>query len=156
MDAFDKLDKEHKKGIDKLLSESATKSLNATQRKRLGQLDWHIRGVAAFTDPKAEKLFQFDKEQKELVAALAERFGLLIGEPPMQYLTRWRLALGARALKEGGVVIDERVELVGERLDFDGKAPFEARGRAVFALEAVLHDLELQRANGGEQRRFDG
>jgi len=31
-------------------------------------------------------------------SALGERFALLIGEPPMQYLTRWRLALGARAL----------------------------------------------------------
>src|SRR5690606_17631061 len=26
-------------------------------------------------------------------SALAERFAALIGEPPMQYLTRWRLAL---------------------------------------------------------------
>ncbi|HVY22529.1 MAG TPA: AraC family transcriptional regulator [Steroidobacteraceae bacterium] len=33
-------------------------------------------------------------------SALAERFVELIGEPPMQYLTRWRLALAARELRE--------------------------------------------------------
>ena len=32
---------------------------------------------------------------------------------------------------------------------------FEARGGAVFAFEPELHDLELQRADGGEQRRLD-
>ena len=31
---------------------------------------------------------------------------------------------------------------------------FEARGRAVFVFEAELHDLELQRADRGEQRRL--
>ena len=29
---------------------------------------------------------------------LTERFGQFLGEPPMTYLTRWRLRLGARAL----------------------------------------------------------
>ena len=33
-------------------------------------------------------------------SALAERFTDLIGEPPMQYLTRWRLALAAQALRK--------------------------------------------------------
>lgn len=34
-------------------------------------------------------------------SALAERFTDLIGEPPMQYLTRWRLTLAAQALRTG-------------------------------------------------------
>jgi hypothetical protein len=34
-------------------------------------------------------------------SALADRFVDMIGEPPMQYLTRWRLALAARALRTG-------------------------------------------------------
>src|ERR1039457_118999 len=33
---------------------------------------------------------------------------------------------------------------------------FEARFRAVFAFEPELHYFKLQRADGGEQRRFDG
>lgn len=72
-DAFDKLEKEHKKGIDKLLGDSAAKSLTAPQRKRLGQLDWRIRGVTAFSDPKVEKLLQLTDAQKKKVADLAER-----------------------------------------------------------------------------------
>ena len=32
-------------------------------------------------------------------SALAERFATLVGEPPMQYLTHWRLALAARTLR---------------------------------------------------------
>ncbi len=72
-EAYDKLDREHRKGIDKLLGESAAKSLNAPQRKRLGQLDWRIRGVGAFTDPKLEKLLQLTDAQKKKAADLVER-----------------------------------------------------------------------------------
>ena len=46
-------------------------------------------------------------------SALAERFALLIGEPPMQYLKRWRLALGARALKEGSASVLQVAQQVG-------------------------------------------
>lgn len=53
-------------------------------------------------------------------SALADRFGLLIGEPPMQYLTRWRLALGARALKEGS----EPVIHVAQRVGYESEAAF--------------------------------
>ena len=34
-------------------------------------------------------------------SALAERFVALVGESPMQYLTRWRLALAAQSLRAG-------------------------------------------------------
>ena len=34
-------------------------------------------------------------------SVLAERFTHFVGVPPMQYLTRWRLALAARMLREG-------------------------------------------------------
>jgi AraC-like DNA-binding protein len=53
-------------------------------------------------------------------SALAERFALLIGEPPMQYLTRWRLALGARALKEGS----EPVLHVAQQVGYESEAAF--------------------------------
>jgi AraC-like DNA-binding protein len=53
-------------------------------------------------------------------SALAERFALLIGEPPMQYLTRWRLALGARALKEGS----EPVLQVAQQVGYESEAAF--------------------------------
>ena len=53
-------------------------------------------------------------------SALGERFALLIGEPPMQYLTRWRLALGARALKEGS----EPVIHVAQQVGYESEAAF--------------------------------
>ena len=34
-------------------------------------------------------------------SALADRFTHLVGQPPMQYLTRWRLQLAARRLTDG-------------------------------------------------------
>ncbi len=70
---YDKLDKENRKAVDKLLGETAMKSLSAPQRKRLGQLDWRIRGVGAFADQKVEKLLQLTDAQKKKAAELVER-----------------------------------------------------------------------------------
>jgi AraC-like DNA-binding protein len=36
---------------------------------------------------------------------LAERFATLVGEPPIQYLMRWRLALAAQTLRSAGDAI---------------------------------------------------
>src|SRR5947209_17107104 len=41
-------------------------------------------------------------------SALAERFAALVGEPPMQYLMRWRLALAAQTLRSGGEAVDRK------------------------------------------------
>jgi len=53
-------------------------------------------------------------------SALADRFVDLIGEPPMQYLTRWRLALAARSLRTG---IDP-IARIAERSAYDSEAAF--------------------------------
>lgn len=53
-------------------------------------------------------------------SALAERFTALAGEPPMQYLTRWRLALAARSLREG----NEHVGRIAERSGYESEAAF--------------------------------
>ncbi len=46
-------------------------------------------------------------------SALAARFGLLVGMPPMQYLKRWRLALAARLLCSEGRTLTRIAEDVG-------------------------------------------
>ncbi|MDT0491126.1 AraC family transcriptional regulator [Streptomyces griseus] len=51
-------------------------------------------------------------------AGLARRFTELVGEPPMAYLTGWRLALAADLLREG----DATVEAVARRVGYS--APF--------------------------------
>jgi AraC-like DNA-binding protein len=46
-------------------------------------------------------------------SSLAERFNHFVGEPPMQYLARWRLQLSARLLEEEGVSIAQAASEVG-------------------------------------------
>jgi AraC-like DNA-binding protein len=67
-------------------------------------------------------------------SALAERFTGLIGEPPMQYLTRWRLALAARALRAGS----ESVARIAERSGYDSEAAFARAFKREFAVPPTL------------------
>lgn len=46
-------------------------------------------------------------------AALARRFTTLVGEPPMMYLTGWRLALAADSLREPGATLASVARRVG-------------------------------------------
>ena len=46
-------------------------------------------------------------------AALARRFNELVGEPPMTYLTSWRIALAADLLREPGATIGSVAQQVG-------------------------------------------
>jgi AraC-like DNA-binding protein len=63
-------------------------------------------------------------------SALAERFAELIGEPPMQYLTRWRLALAAQALREGR----EPITRVAERVGYESEAAFNRAFKREFGM----------------------
>ncbi len=53
-------------------------------------------------------------------SVLATRFASLVGESPMQYLTRWRLALAARALRSGR----ETISRIAERSGYETEAAF--------------------------------
>lgn len=44
---------------------------------------------------------------------LAERFASLIGQPPMLYLTHWRMQLAARRLSEGATPVSAVAAAVG-------------------------------------------
>jgi AraC-like DNA-binding protein len=46
-------------------------------------------------------------------ASLARRFNELVGEPPMAFLTSWRLALAADLLREPGATIGGVASQVG-------------------------------------------
>jgi AraC-like DNA-binding protein len=46
-------------------------------------------------------------------AALARRFTELVGEPPMTYLTAWRLALAADLLRDPDLTVGQVAERVG-------------------------------------------
>jgi AraC-like DNA-binding protein len=53
-------------------------------------------------------------------SALHERFVELAGQPPMQYLTNWRMQCGARALREGHATVATIAQDVG----YDSEAAF--------------------------------
>jgi AraC-like DNA-binding protein len=53
-------------------------------------------------------------------AAFARRFVDLVGEPPLKYLTRWRMSLAARILK----TTTESVENVAEKVGYDSSTAF--------------------------------
>jgi AraC-like DNA-binding protein len=53
-------------------------------------------------------------------SALAERFMHFVGEPPVQYLTRWRMQVAARLLADGHA----KVATVGLQVGYDSEAAF--------------------------------
>ena len=63
-------------------------------------------------------------------SALAERFAGLVGEPPIQYLKRWRLALAARTLRSGR----EAIGRVAERSGYESEAAFSRAFKREFGL----------------------
>ncbi|MEU6122895.1 AraC family transcriptional regulator [Streptomyces sp. NPDC047123] len=86
---------------------------------------WTIAGLAAKTGVSR--------------AALARRFAGLVGEPPMTYLTNWRLALAADLLRDSELTIAAIARRVGYGSAFAlsgafkrvyGVSPQEHRGRA--------------------------
>ncbi|HTJ96642.1 MAG TPA: AraC family transcriptional regulator [Rhodocyclaceae bacterium] len=63
-------------------------------------------------------------------STLAERFTALVGEPPMQYLMRWRLALAAQSLRAGS----EAIIRVAERCGYESEAAFSRAFKREFGL----------------------
>ena len=63
-------------------------------------------------------------------SALADRFVELLGQPPMQYLTRWRLSLAAQQLLSGGRALAQIAEGVG----YDSEAAFNRAFKREFGV----------------------
>jgi AraC-like DNA-binding protein len=63
-------------------------------------------------------------------SALAKRFTSLVGESPMQYLIRWRLALAAQWLRSG----PEPVVRIAERSGYESEATFSRAFKREFGL----------------------
>jgi len=63
-------------------------------------------------------------------SALAERFATLVGEPPIQYLMRWRLALAAQALRSGNRAIAQ----VAEESGYESESAFNRAFKREFGM----------------------
>jgi AraC-like DNA-binding protein len=53
-------------------------------------------------------------------SVFADRFARLVGEPPMQYLTRWRMQMAARLLSDGSA----KVAAIAVEVGYDSEAAF--------------------------------
>jgi AraC-like DNA-binding protein len=98
-----------------------------------GLRDPHVSRVLGLMHAQPARPWTVDDLGREVGlsrSALAERFTLLIGEPPMQYLTRLRLALGSRALEEGSeAVID-----VARQAGYESEASFNRAFKREFGM----------------------
>lgn len=63
-------------------------------------------------------------------SALGERFARYLGEPPMQYLTRWRLALAAESLR----TTREPLIRIAERCGYESEAAFNRAFKREFGV----------------------
>ncbi|KJY35232.1 helix-turn-helix transcriptional regulator, partial [Streptomyces sp. NRRL S-495] len=50
--------------------------------------------------------------------AFARRFTAVVGEPPLSYLTTWRMAIAARMLRETGASLSDVAENAGYTSEF--------------------------------------
>ncbi|MCS6866063.1 MAG: hypothetical protein RMJ56_08505 [Gemmataceae bacterium] len=68
---YEKVLQEQRAALDKVHTD-CVQSLSATQRQRLRQIDWHLRGAAAFADPFVQEKLQFTAEQKKKSEEIVE------------------------------------------------------------------------------------
>jgi AraC-like DNA-binding protein len=74
----------------------------------------HERPALAWT------LEELAKQSGMSRSVLADRFAHMVGYPPMQYLTQWRMQLAARLLSDGVM----KVSAVGQEVGYASEAAF--------------------------------
>ena len=88
-----------------------------------GLQDGHIGRALALMHGDPSNAWTVDALAKQVGmsrSALADRFAELVGQTPIQYLTRWRLALAAQALREDATSISR----LAERSGYESEAAF--------------------------------
>jgi len=79
---------------------------------------------------------------------LSERFRNFLGEPPMSYLTRWRLGLGARAL----TATSHSVSQIASEVGYESEAAFNR----AFKREYCLPPARYRKDKAGQSARIHG
>jgi AraC-like DNA-binding protein len=98
-----------------------------------GVRDPQVGKALALLHGEPGKAWTVDELAREVAlsrSALADRFTSLVGEPPMQYLTRWRLALAAQTLRAGR----EPVLRIAERAGYESEAAFSRAFKREFGV----------------------
>ena len=63
-------------------------------------------------------------------SAFAARFSRLVGEPPMQYLTRWRMHVAEMQLRDGDATVAE----IADRFGYHSEAAFRRAFKRVLGV----------------------
>ena len=96
-------------------------------------------------------LEELAKEARLSRAAFARNFCTLVGEPPHQYLTRWRMGIAAQLLEETELRLGEIAKRVGYRSEFSFSRAFKlARG-----ISPSQHRRTPQRHTPAGQRKSE-
>ena len=95
-------------------------------------LSWTVAGLAA--------------EVGVSRAALARRFHELVGEPPMTYLTGWRLALAADLLREPGATVNA----VARRVGYNSPFTFSTAFKRIYGVSPSVHRSHTRAASQGQ------
>jgi AraC-like DNA-binding protein len=98
-----------------------------------GLRDAHVGRALALLHGDPGKAWTVDELAREVAisrSVLAERFTTLVGESPMQYLMRWRLALAAQMLRSGR----DAVARIAERSGYESEAAFNRAFKREFGM----------------------
>jgi AraC-like DNA-binding protein len=79
-------------------------------------------------------------------SALAQRFTDLLGQPPMQYLARWRLRTAAHQLRSSSKSLAE----VAEKVGYDSEAAFSRAFKREFGLPPARWRMSQERPTGAK------
>jgi AraC-like DNA-binding protein len=83
-------------------------------------------------------------------SVLAERFMHLVGYPPMQYLTRWRMQLAARLLSDGA----SKVAAVSQEVGYASEAAFSRTFKRIAGASPAVWRKQLAPHPIAEQEPF--
>jgi AraC-like DNA-binding protein len=98
-----------------------------------GLRDAHVGRALALLHADPRRSWTVDELAREVAlsrSALAERFATLVGEPPIQYLMRWRLALAAQSLRSSA----DPIIRVAERSGYESEAAFSRAFKREFGM----------------------
>jgi AraC-like DNA-binding protein len=118
----------------------------------------HTGWLAALRDPGVGRALALIHEQPARVwtleelarqsgmsrSVLADRFAQLVGEPPIQYLTNWRMQVAARLLADGA----SKVAVVGREVGYASEAAFSRSFKKLTGLSpATWRETHASRAS---------
>jgi AraC-like DNA-binding protein len=112
-----------------------------------GVRDAQIGRALALLHGEPTKVWTVDELAREVAlsrSALAERFSALVGESPIQYLMRWRLALAAQALR----TTNRALTLIAQETGYESESAFNRAFKREFGAPPAAWRRERMQSQG--------